>query len=329
LDNGQDYGNPLYTAPVYLSANNFKQAVHLLEIVEAEPKYSSEEKRNAGQLLNKIDRFWSYQLRNRTRIIHSEAYGTLLPVYTFLSRPLANWGKLQFHHYALQERHSMEFKVIQVEGLLEKSSLSMLTNGDLLGVKGQWEYKRAGGSLSAKFFYNDLETDLTALLSKFSRKHGAAFEAAITLSPEWRAGGMAATGRYYFPEGDCIGEMHSVHSYVASNILDDFPSLQQQIGYLGVRGKGDSKYVAHQFDMFYYSLSGMYEFGIQQNTFKYSLSLGYLSGQDFSGFAVTPRLGLQYNIFDPLDFIADLEYRTDMATGGNELRTMIGFTWRY
>ncbi|MCI5221160.1 MAG: hypothetical protein D3924_00400 [Candidatus Electrothrix sp. AR4] len=321
--------NALYIAPIYLYANDFSEAVRLLNIVKGKPEYSTEEKRRATQLLTQIKRFHSPQLQNRTRLIHNETLGTLIPIQTTLSSPLFKWGKLQFHHYALLEKHNIEVKIVHTEGLSEKSSFSLLSDGDIFGIKGKWEHSRDAWKLNVKLFYKELETDLTALLSKFSRKNGAELNVALMLSPKWRAGVMTGNSRYYFPEGYFIGEMHSVHPYAAHTIFSDSPSLQQQIGYLAVRGKGNNKYVTHQFDMGYYNLSGIYEFGMHQNTLKYSLALGYLSGKDFSGFAVTPQLELQYGLSADLDFSANIEYRTDMATGGNELRTMIGFNWRY
>ncbi len=321
--------NVLYIAPVYLYANNFSEAVRLLHIVTSSPEYSTEEKRSAEKFLLDIARLRSDQIQINTYFIHNKAYGALLPVETTISRPLSNWGKLQLHHYNLQEKHSIEFKLIHIDGFAEQSSLSLLVGENNLGAKGQWEYRRKTGNLKVKLFYNDLERDVTALLSEFARKQGAELGGVVPLSADWHAGFTAGSSRYYFSTGDFIGEMHSFHPYIFHTIFPDLPTLRQQIGYFAVRGKGDSEYVARQFDMGYYSLSGSYEFGFRQNVLNYSITLGYLSGEKFSGFALTPKMEMRYCLSADLDFTSNIEYRTDMAAGGNEMRTMVGFNWRY
>ena len=329
LPQDQKEQNILYTAPIYLYANNFAEAVRLLHIVTSSPEYSTEEKRRAKKILIDIERLRAGQLQVQTYFIHNKTYGVLLPVETTLSRPLSNWGKLQLRHYTLQEKHSIECKLIHLDGFAEQSSLSLFVDENNLGAKGQWEYKGNFGNLKAKLFYNDLERDVTALLNEFARKQGGEFGGRVTLSGEWHAGITTSSSRYYFSTGDFIGEMHSFHPYISHTIFSDLPTLRQQIGYFAVRGKGNSEYMARQFDMGYYSLSGSYEFGSRQNILNYSTTLGYLSGEDFSGFTITPKLEMRYSLTDDLDFTANIEYRTDMAAGDNETRNMVGFNWRY
>lgn len=329
LPQDQKEQNLLYIAPIYLYANNFTEAVRLLHIVTSNPEYSTEEKRRAKKILIDIERLRSGQLQVQTYFIHNKTYGALLPLETTFSRPLSNWGKLQLHHYTLQEKHSIACKLIHLDGFAEQSSLSLFVNENNLGAKGQWEYKGNAGNLKAKLFYNDLERDVTALLIEFAQKQGGELGGGVTLPGGWHAGITTSSSRYYFSTGDFIGEMHSFHPYISHTIFSDLPTLQQQIGYFAVRGKGNSEYMARQFDMGYYSLSGSYQFGIHQNILNYSIMLGSLSGENFSGFAVTPKLEMRYSLTDDLDFTANIEYRTDMAAGDNETRNMVGLNWRY
>ncbi|MCW5211432.1 hypothetical protein VU04_00795 [Desulfobulbus sp. TB] len=134
LPQDQKEQNILYTAPIYLYANNFTEAVRLLHIVTSSPEYSTEEKRRAKKILIDIERLRSDQIQVQSYFIHNKTYGVILPVETTLSRPLSNWGKLQLHHYTLQEKHSIECKLIHLDCFHQQIDLKRIVLQNHLNV---------------------------------------------------------------------------------------------------------------------------------------------------------------------------------------------------
>lgn len=324
------FGNRVYSAYFYMMANDLLKTTELLDQVKDNIQYTPHEQKEANWLRMDMERFWHRRISSSMKLIHNPAYGSLHPVTNELKYPInKNWGKLTLRHYTLDGKQQLGLNLAKVVGFKDKMQLGILYSDTKLGLKGGWQQRRGNYQIGIKGYYHDVENDVTALLKDFALKDGAEISGYYKQGRKLILGGSYTYNRFFLPDDKYIGEIHTFHPNIVYIPKDKSPTLQHGIGWLHIDGEGDTNYIPHKFDMAYYAISGLYYFGFNKSMINYSLSLGYMQGDNFQGFAMTPKINLRYNITKDLDLLGEIEYRKDSLTGGGETRANLNLNWRF
>lgn len=323
-------GNRVYSAYFYLMAGELDETNRLLDHLKDNIQYTPHEQKKANWLRMEKDRFWHRRVSAGMRIIDNPAYGQLTPIQAKFKSPIKNnWGRVGLDYYSLDSKYHLNLNLDRVIGFKDKYQLALLYSENQLGFKAGWKKRRGNYQISANAFYRDIETEVTVLMKDFALKDGLEIKGYYKPRNKLILGGSYNYTRYNLSNGDYIGEIHTIHPYLVYIAKDKSPTLQHGVGWLNITGKGDTTYIPNKFDMVYYAISGLHYFGLNKSMINYGLSFGYMQGENFSGFAITPTLKMRYSLARDADLLGGVEYRKDNLTGEAETRANLDLEWRF